>query len=77
MANARDTADACLAVQGKSQKEMAECTTAYKQSLKDNVGKVLSIYEGYMLNYSIKDGSLLQLDKEAKAHLIPATSDIL
>ena len=36
-----------------------KCLQAYKEELKKNIGKVSSMYEGYLLNYSAKDGSLL------------------
>ena len=40
----------------------------YKEELKKNVEKVASMYDGYLLNYSNKDGSLVSVvqGKEAQ-----------
>jgi hypothetical protein len=36
-----------------------KCLNLYKEALKGNVSRVQTMYEGYMQNFSAKDGSLL------------------
>lgn len=40
------------------------CVQGYKNSLKSQIVKVHGIYDGYLQNFSTKDGSLIQLNKE-------------
>ncbi len=43
-----------------------KCLNKYKETLKSNVPKINFLYDGYLKNYSGKDGSLLKKidDKE-------------
>jgi len=70
MGNARDSARQCLEHATKEGKEpdKVRCLQEYKEDLKKNVPKVQSMYEGYLQNYSAKDGSFIQgsLAKEKK-----------
>lgn len=81
MFNAKDTYSQCMkeveglvakqeggSYKGSSGDNMrVECVRAYKNDLKKNVEKVQSIYEGYLQNYSQKDGSLLSYQALVKA----------
>lgn len=40
-----------------------KCLKVYKDDLKKNVSKVQGMYDGYLQNYSQKDGSLVTLSK--------------
>ena len=42
------------------------CINNYKKTLKASVPKVNSIYDGYLQNYSPKDGTLLKKIDEGK-----------
>jgi hypothetical protein len=74
MGNAKDGALKCLeevAKEGGSEPAKVKCLQGYKEELKKNVPKVQSMYDGYLQNYSAKDGSLIQgsLSKEVIADL--------
>jgi len=43
-----------------------ECLKNYKAELKKHVPTVKSLYDGYVQNYSIKDGSLIQNSLKAE-----------
>jgi hypothetical protein len=70
MGNAKDGALKCLEEAGKEGSEPAKvrCLQGYKEELKKNAPKVQAMYDGYLQNYSAKDGSLIQgsLSKEKK-----------
>lgn len=37
-----------------------KCINKYKETLKASVPKITSLYDGYLQNYSSKDGSLIK-----------------
>jgi len=65
MANARDKVNECLREAEKETLKL-KCLQGYKNDLKDNVPKVKSMYEGYIQNYSVKDGSIIAINKEKR-----------
>jgi multidrug resistance efflux pump len=56
-----DVAAATQRVSGASTGDNArvKCVQAYKRELKGNIERVRSMYDGYLLNFNQKDGSLL------------------
>ena len=82
MGNLRDEAEKCLqgaskhnetGGNGKRMDTMTsgdpiklKCLQKYKEDLKKNVPKTQAMYEGYMQNFSSKDGSLTSAWKDKK-----------
>ena len=75
MANVREEADKCISEAAKqSEGSVAtsgdpiklKCLQKYKEDLKSNVPKTQAMYDGYMQNFSAKDGSLTSAWKEKK-----------
>lgn len=70
MKDVSKTVDSITAFKGSTgDTNRLECLRTYKNDLKKQVPTVKSLYEGYVQNYSIKDGSLVQnsLKSESKA----------
>jgi hypothetical protein len=83
MFNAKDDFERCMKERGQIKEEVlagavpfkgstgdlqrVECLRAYKDELKKNAPMISTIYEGYIQNYSIKDGSLIKADFKAEA----------
>lgn len=70
MKDVSKTLDSITAFKGSTgDASRVECLRTYKNDLKKQVPTVKSLYEGYVQNYSIKDGSLVQnsFKNESKA----------
>ena len=70
MLNAKDEFESCInraRQAGATDTVRMKCFTVYKDELKKQIPKVQGFYDGYLQNYSLKDGSLQPLPKsEAK-----------